>query len=110
MRIVLRNRGRGRVNAVYVLDAVAFRSKSDETEYWLTAYWGKWEKFDSSDGVGGLQSQEKYHGPCRADLVDKVQKLVSGKMGKGYQVQEELSHLPDWPILPHGQNWREWEL
>lgn len=109
MRIVLRNKNRGRVDAVYMLDAVRFGSdQTGESEYWLTAYWGKWGTFDPSD-LAGLQSQEKYHGSCRGSLEIKVQKLVSDKMRKDYQVQETFSRLPEWPILPHGQNWREWD-
>lgn len=111
MRIVLRNRGRGRVDAVYVLDAVGFGNgtSTSASEYWLTAHWGKWEKFQPAD-LDGLQKQEKYHGDCKGTLMAKVQKFVSAKMRNGYQVQEEFSRLPEWPILPHGQNWREWEL
>lgn len=106
MRIVLRNEGRGRRDAPYVLDAVGFGNRvNQESEYWLTAYWGRWEKFRPDD-LDGLQRQEKYRGRSKGTLMDTVQKLVAEEMGEGYQVIEEVSRLPEWPILPHGQNWR----
>lgn len=105
MRIVLRNQGRGRKDAVYVLDAVGFGNAA-EAIYWVYAYWGKWEKFRSDD-LDGLREQQKYQGDCRGSLMTCVRKLVAEKMGKGYQVQEEFSRLPAWPILPHGQDWHD---
>ena len=102
MRIVLRNTST-RLDAVYVLDGTGFGSV-----YWLTGYWGRWPGF-LRDGVFGLRKQEKYCGPAKADLIRKVQEIVSEKLAKGYRVQEDVSRLPQWPIMPYGQDWREHE-
>jgi len=108
MRIVLRNTT-FRKDAVYILDAVGFHSEgSGEYEYWLFAYWGRWAAF-LSGGTSVLRKQEKYNGLVKVDLMAITQRIVAEKMNKGYRVQEEMSLLPEWLILPYGQNWREYE-
>lgn len=103
VRIVMRNRGNGREDAVYILDI----PPNLTGEYSLVAYWGKWATFLRSK-FAQLRWQSKYRGPDKLDLIEAVQRICSAKMRRGYKVQEERSILPEWPILPFGQNWREY--
>lgn len=108
MRIVLRNTTT-RQDAVYVLDAVGFgNSNGGPSEYWLTAYWGRWPRF-LAEGVFGLRRQEKYHGHDRLNLIERTRTIVTEKLCNGYQVMEEHSRLPDWCICQWGQNWRDYQ-
>ena len=107
VRIVMRNRGNGRKDAVYVVSAAGFTGP-DASEYWVMGYWGPWDRFMQYEGTEGLRRQEKYHGACKGTLMETVQRICSEKLRKGYRVQEECSILPEWPILPYGQNWREY--
>lgn len=103
MRIVMQNQGNGRKDAVYVLDV----PPSLGGEYALTAYWGRWDTFLCSK-FARLRWQSKYRGDSKPDLMGKVQRICSEKMRKGYRVQEGHSILPEWPILPFGQNWKNY--
>ena len=103
VRIIMRNRGNGREDAVYILDI----PPSFGGDYALTAYWGRWATFLRSK-FAQLRWQSKYRGSDKLDLMEAVQRICSEKLRKGYQVQEERSILPEWPILPYGQSWREY--
>ena len=106
MRIVLRN-NTTRKDAVYVISAVGFTGP-DESEYWVTGYWGRWATFAEND-TEGLRQQEKYHGNCKGMLMTTVQELVTAKLCNNYKVVPERSSLPEWPICLYGQNWRDYD-
>ena len=99
VRIVMRNQGNGREDAVYILDIPPALSG----KYALTAYWGRWATYQRSK-FAQLRWQSKYRGDSKLDLIETVQRICSEKLRKGYRVQEECSILPEWPILPFGQN------
>ena len=103
VRIVMRNHGNGRKDAVYILDI----PPNLDGEYALTAYWGRWATFLRSK-FAQLRWQSKYRGESKPDLMETVQRICSEKMRGGYRVQEKRSILPEWPILPFGQNWRQY--
>jgi len=104
MRIVLRNTTT-RKDAVYILDAVGYTAQGGHPQFALTAYWGRWPTFLQSK-FAKLRWQSKYHGASRINLQMKVQEIITAKLCKGYQVQENHSVLPEWPICLYGQNWR----
>ena len=105
MRIVLRN-NTTRKDAVYVVSAVGFAGP-DESEYWVTGYWGPWAAFVKD--TEGLRRQEKYNGKCKGSLIDTVQKLVTSKLCNNYKVVPEHSDLPEWPICLYGQRWQDYD-
>jgi len=107
--IVLRNRGRGREDAAYVISAIGFALTAEaarqgaETEYHVTAWWGRWENFAQDKN---MRRQDKYTGPSKVNLMNTVEQLVTAKVTNGYQIVEDRSSFPEWPILEHGQLWR----
>ena len=88
MIIVLRN-NTTRKDAVYVVSAVGFAGP-DESEYWVTGYWGRWATF-AENGTDGLRRQVKYNGKCKGVLMTAVQELVTSKLCNGYKVVPEHS-------------------
>lgn len=103
----MRNLGRGRVDAAYIIIGVKYVGK-DGTLYCAHGYYGSWAKAELYEFCGsGLKRCTIYEGAGLGALIDAVQKKFAAKQDGGYWLNEALSITPTtWGLRRYGQRWQ----